>query len=104
MLSDSLVNEFQNNPDFALYHAANRSLDMTIEHLGQERIEKIAREISYLQGLAEHHCASQAIFPCSEVGQPQFEESSRSCYVQDAGCGHVCVEQLMDQVRRGEVP
>ena len=89
----------QNNPDLPLYDAANRSLDKTIDHLGRDTINRRAKEITYLQGLAEYNCQSHAVFPCSETGVPQFEQAKESCFVQDAGCGHACVEQVMHAFR-----
>ena len=90
----------RNNGDVLLYDVVNKSLDMTIDAIGRSKVESVVKEIRYLQQLAESTCQAKAIFPCSEDGQAQLELSERSCYVQDAGCGHECVDSVMEQYRQ----
>lgn len=87
------------NWDYYLYAAANRSLDRTIDFLGRSRVEQGVLHLQKLQQLAEEECLLQhAHFPCSANGTEQLEASYTSCYAEDCGCGHACV----DEVLRGE--
>jgi hypothetical protein len=86
------------NADILLYHAVNRSLDLTIKSLGHARVAERVQEIRYLQHLAEEHCRKEAYFPCSETGELQLELAANNCHVQDAACGYECVDKLMKAV------
>lgn len=102
-LEDYWSNEHAvDNADFLLWEVANRSLDRTIEKLGVARVAATVDEIRSLRQLAETWCTDQAHFPCNYRGETQFQLSSKSCYVQDAGCGHKCVDKVMAEYRQGE--
>ena len=73
------------------------SLDLTINKLGKSNVERIVSIIEELQTVAESKCQQQAIFPCSSDGTNQKWKAKDSCYVQDAGCGHECVTQALDE-------
>jgi hypothetical protein len=90
----------QDNTDYLLYAAANASLDRTIQTLGQAKVQAVVEEIRFLQKLANDQCSATAIFPCSSEGQAQLQLASKSCYVQDAGCGHMCVDRVMEQYKK----
>ena len=80
------------NPDYLLYAAVNRSLDMTIESLGRERVEEGVRLIQYLQSLAQENCMNSTIHPCSSgLGVAE----SADCYVRDFGCGYTCIGDVL---------
>ena len=81
------------NPDYLLYAAVNRSLDMTIERLGRERVEEGVRQIQYLQSLAQAHCTNPSFLPCSDDGD--FQEGA--CYVRDFGCGYKCIQDVLPE-------
>ncbi|MGK3761094.1 MAG: hypothetical protein ACI8RD_013412, partial [Bacillariaceae sp.] len=100
--SKSYINK---QTDYLLYYAVNESLDRTIQVLGPTIVQERMILISKLQRLAETHCQhdERTIFPCSSDGIYQGELSSKSCYVQDAGCGHECVNHIMDLYNRGEI-
>ena len=83
------------NADYLLYQAANDSLDETIDKIGRRKIERITDRIEHLQQIANDKCLSEAIFPCSPEGKFQPALASKSCYVQDAGCGHACVDKVL---------
>jgi hypothetical protein len=80
-----------------LYYAANESLDRTIQALGVERVRERTRKIQRLQALANDRCLSKAIFPCSNEGVRQVNESSKDCYFMDSGCGHRCVDEALQE-------
>ena len=81
----------ETNPDYLLYAAVNRSLDMTIDSLGRERVEEGVRQIQYLQSLAQEHCMNTTIQPCSRIGESQKPD----CYVRDFGCGNECIGNVL---------
>jgi hypothetical protein len=89
----------QNNPDYLLYAAVNRSLDLTIDLLGRQLVEDGVRQFLKLQALAQEKCLATAIFPCHANGtfQPGFEED---CYGEDWGCGHRCVDKVLDEYHK----
>lgn len=83
------------NSDVLLYHAVNASLQMTINFLGSEMVATMVETIEHLQQLAQEKCSEEAFFPCSANGTFQPELAQKSCYVQDAGCGHECVDRVL---------
>jgi hypothetical protein len=83
------------NADFLLYDVAQQSLDRTIEYLGREKVNAVVTEMQRLQKIADDKCQDEAKFPCSDEGILQLEVAEESCFVQDAGCGHVCVERVL---------
>ena len=98
---DSVFQEY--NSDILLYQIVNRSLDLTIDMLGRDKVHRLAQEIGGLQRLAITHCQHIAQFPCSPEGVFQPSAAAKSCYVQDAGCGYQCVDQIMEQYRQGKL-
>jgi hypothetical protein len=91
------------NVDFLLWDVAYRSLDRTIDRIGRDRVKVLVEEIQNLRELAQYWCSHKTHFPCNARGIKQFHLSKKSCYVQDAGCGHACVDKTMDRYRRGEL-
>jgi hypothetical protein len=79
------------NPEYLLYAAVNRSLDMTIDRLGRARVEEGVQKTQYLQSLAQEHCTNQSFLPCSNDGD--FQEGA--CYVRDFGCGYKCIYDVL---------
>jgi hypothetical protein len=79
----------------------NNSLDMTIDALGRERVEKELKKHRMLQKMAEEHCQAVAAFPCSHEGTPQAKASIESCYEEDCGCGYKCVQDVMQRCDQG---
>lgn len=83
------------NADMLLYNAANVSLQLTIDALGHDRVLSVAKTIERLQRQAQELCLDEAYFPCSVNGTFQPKVAEQSCYVQDAGCGHDCVDRAL---------
>jgi hypothetical protein len=97
-----LVHNFtKDNYDFVLYAAANRTLDLTIDALGRQRVETGVREYRMLMKLAEHHCQSKTVFPCSAEGKYQRSAAKESCFAMDSGCGHKCVQHILEKHEQG---
>lgn len=59
------------NVDYVLFDIVNQSLDLTIRSLGSGRVHLTVERIRYLLQVAEDHCLSKAIFPCSPDGKLQ---------------------------------
>lgn len=91
------------NVDFLLWEVANRSLDRTIHRLGRSKVDAVMVEMENLRKLVDYWCAQKTHFPCSARGVKQFHLSEKSCYVQDAGCGHTCVDKTMEKYHQGKI-
>ena len=77
----------------------NRSLDLTIDALGRDRVMVELQRHQKYQKIAEEQCKSKAHFPCSANGTYQPQLSKHSCYENDFGCGHKCIyETLMPYI------
>ena len=80
--------------DMLLYHAANASLDRTIDGIGREWVQQHVKQAQAFQYHIQHVCANETFFPCSDKGVVQLEKSQMSCYARDFGCGHACVRKV----------
>lgn len=93
----------RNEITFLLHKAANKSLDLTIQNIGQDEFNEALAEHKYLMSLINDRCASKAIFPCSKDGKRQVNKSEYDCYFMDSGCGHPCINQVYaEQVKAGK--
>lgn len=89
----------QNYGDYLLYHASNRSLDMTIERIGRPRFAAELKRYREAMALVDRECSATAIFPCSVDGQAQFEKASQNCYLHDSGCGYRCIDRVWENYK-----
>jgi Sulfotransferase family len=81
--------------DRALYEAANRSLDLTIDRMGRELFnEKLARFRSSNQA-ARDRCLPQNVFPCTATGE---HNKNASCLWSDSGCGYKCLDKVANEL------
>ena len=87
-----------NNLDYPLYSEINARLDVTIQMLGRDKVERTIQDIRYLRRKAETECRNEAVFPCSSNGTNQWELSAKNCYWYDSGCGYQCVDRVVDQM------
>jgi len=87
--SDAWANMTQE--DLALYQAANRSLDLTIDRLGRHEFQ--TKLVQYQTGLeiSRQRCAANVTFPCTKQG---FKRNETSCLWKDSGCGAGCLDQV----------
>lgn len=81
--------------DTALYHAANRSLDMTIDALGRLAFQDRLSKFRQMQALGRERCASLEVFPCTSKGEVNKHVS---CLWIDSGCGSDCLDSLGGEV------
>jgi hypothetical protein len=89
------------NYDHFLYAVANRSLDLTIEALGRERVELEVQKLHRLQQVVQEQCSDEVIFPCTEDLAPFNRDSKGSCFFGDVGCGHLCVQETVQKSNAG---
>jgi hypothetical protein len=75
--------------DELLYKAAQRSLDMTIDKLGRDTVQKELDKFRYLKTIADSTC--KVTFPCSADG---VLKKSKDCLWHDSGCGVHCLDQI----------
>jgi hypothetical protein len=83
-----------NYGDYVLYAAANKSLDITIERLGQDRFDRSLQQYRYAQNLVAERCRDEIFLPCSATGEPQVRLAEQNCYNKDQGCGHKCIDEI----------
>jgi hypothetical protein len=81
--------------DRLLFAVANQSLDATIQALPTfaERYQQYQTWKARIQA----QCVDETYFPCSSSGIPQLEESRRSCYERDFGCGYPCIDRVLEE-------
>lgn len=77
--------------DNALYQAVNRSLDLTIESLGDEFAVNLAR-FQHAQNIVRTRCLN-AVFPCDGGGQYHPPEET-DCLWRDISCGNTCLDEI----------
>ena len=88
LASDEWQNE--NELDYALIAATKRSLQATIQSIGQKIFEEALAEHKELLSKAQMECIDDSTYPCSEEGLRQ----TGTCYWNDIGCGHKCIANL----------
>ena len=82
--------------DQMLYQAANKSLDRTIDHLGQHVVHQQLRKFKWAQELVHKSCIDKVAFPCTSDGKDQATTSD--CLFQDAGCGYMCLDEIGEKL------
>lgn len=78
----------------ALYLAANRSLDLTIDALGRQEFSQKLRHFKALRALAVEECAHKTVFPCLANGE---KAPKTDCLYTDSGCGAKCLDRVVLQ-------
>jgi len=75
-IEDYLSNEFlvEEKADFLLYQAANKSLDLTIEKLGRERVQEKLDIFNRLIKIGSNHAASTFKSGCGIPGITPFKK------------------------------
>lgn len=89
-----------NYGDYLLHAAANRSLDLTIQHtIGQDRFRRALKEYRKLKSAVDSACRDKVKMPCSKKGEPQ-PLSVQSCYDRDFGCGYPCADKVLENLTK----
>ena len=81
--------------DRALYEAANRSLDLTIDRLGRDTFNDNLAKFRSSNQAARDRCLPQNVFPCTATGE---HNKHASCLWSDSGCGYKCLDELANEL------
>jgi hypothetical protein len=79
--------------DRVLHQAADRSLDLTIDRLGRDKVAANVALYQELQERSREACLHKTTFPCSEGGQHSWVTD---CIWRDSGCGGECLDEVSD--------
>jgi len=83
--------------DAALYRAANRSLDMTIEMLGKKKFEDKLKRFRNALKLADEKCAHTVVHRCTEGGVI-VPTQRHQCLWDNAACGMNCLDEVAYEI------
>lgn len=83
--------------DVLVYQAANKSLELTIEKLGREKVDKTARRLKWAQAFAQKTCQNTVKFPCSSEGVLQIPND---CSVSNMACGNQCLDEVAKELAK----
>lgn len=91
--------EWQNQVkyDRALYLAANRSLDLTIDRLGRAEFEKNLVRFRRAREVVQQRCLPVAAFPCNKQGT-MVPPNETDCFWKDSGCGTTCLDSVATEL------
>lgn len=90
--------------DSLLYQAANRSLDLTIDRLGKEHVERNVALLRHAKNAVDAHCSERIIMPCDTEGVPSRSNNETDCFVRDMGCGMDCLDEVSDNLGLWDLP
>jgi hypothetical protein len=82
-------------PDVMVYRAVNKSLDLTIEQLGRDKVEKKIKMLKWAQQMAVSQCGQAVRYPCTDDGQLSVEHD---CLAGDVACGFQCLDELGPEI------
>jgi Galactose-3-O-sulfotransferase len=77
--------------DLALYHAVNKSLDLTIDRLGREGFESKLVRFRNATRTAKEKCLDRTEFPCDKDGNFR---TKTDCLWKDSACGMTCLDDI----------
>jgi hypothetical protein len=77
--------------DRVLYDTADRSLDLTIDRLGRDKVATNVALFRRLQERGHADCLQRTTFPCSEGGDYSYQND---CLWNDSGCGCECLDEV----------
>jgi hypothetical protein len=83
---------YTNYLDYALYAAANASLDRTIDSVGRDHFQAQLAEFERLRELVETKCGNRIGSGCTANGRKIVPVEK--CYDRDFGCGYECVDAV----------
>jgi hypothetical protein len=83
--------------DLALYQAADRSLDMTIDKLGRAAFEANLAKYRHAKEIAHDRCLPGTVFPCNEGGR-RTHRNETDCLWKDSGCGTGCLDEISTEL------
>jgi hypothetical protein len=83
--------------DLALYQAANRSLDLTIDKLGRVAFEINLSKFLQAKEVIADRCIPTTVFPCDEGGK-RNPRNRTDCLWKDSGCGTGCLDEVSTEL------
>jgi len=78
--------------EILLFRAVNKSIDLTIDAFGRERVAQEVERYERALVYADEQCGHTAVYPCSADGVYQPENTT--CVAHDWACAHECLETL----------
>jgi hypothetical protein len=90
-----------NYADYILYHAADASLNQTIELIGVDRFNKALAEFRALKDRVQDICGERLGTRCTSDGKPILP--LEPCYKRDFGCGYKCINEVLSNTPLIEV-
>ena len=82
--------------DEIFYDAANLSLDLTIQKLGQNKFEQNLAKFREARKVANEKCRGREVFPCTSTGAKNVHPD---CLWKDSGCGVTCLDEVAAEMR-----
>jgi hypothetical protein len=89
--------EFRNyiGGDMLMFKAAQESLDLTIQQLGRDVVDRALVRFQWAQKYAKIKCAAKTRFPCTDDGKRNVKTD---CIRTDNACGYVCLDQVQAEL------
>jgi hypothetical protein len=83
--------------DHALWEAANRSLDLTIDNKFNKQLLIYKNALKQVQ----IHCSTKAIYPCMDGmdGKKPLSMRRTNCLYDDTGCGYKCIKLIAKKLQ-----
>jgi len=82
--------------DELLYEVVNRSLDLTIDRLGRDKVAANLETFLRAKDAAIEQCVGEHTFPCSTSGKA-IDQNHTDCIWKDSGCGASCLDRIAAQ-------
>jgi Galactose-3-O-sulfotransferase len=84
--------------DRALYRAVHRSLDLTMDALGRNRVEAQLARFRHAQARVRERCQGKVQMPCDREGDTALPVEETGCLVGDVGCGMDCLDGVATEL------
>jgi hypothetical protein len=82
--------------DVLMYKAVQKSLDLTIQKLGREMVDRALMRFKWAQEYAKIKCAAKTKFPCTSHGE---HNKQNDCIRADNACGYTCLDQVQAELQ-----
>ena len=80
--------------DNALYDAANKRLDATIDLVGRHVFDAKMEEFLKAKQRVTEYCSGKLVGQCTAEGVVTAKKERTKCYTGDMGCGFECLDEL----------
>lgn len=84
--------------DELFHQAVNRSLDLTIDQLGRDVVERNVKRYRKAQEVVSRQCEGRVVMPCKEYISKPREGDETDCMYQDIGCGMECLDDVSTEL------